>query len=318
VPNLNVGLVAAVVMGIFASCDAWGLIQSILAENCLTTIRNEAAKCTKVSGTSTVNNVTQYQVTECQTCKTGYELSTVYMATGCGAPISVPVDTCVEIETEDECDSDADCEPTGYIMQYPITDGYDYTRLDVCNDPDSTTSTCSTEYSFSCAAGYYGHSSDIECEFSTSSGTGGLLSASFNCSAGCTQCPSARTADSSVVLAGTTPASVVGIYDCSIGPIDGMMDQSGMYSYEEACNYTDTCANVTGVCNSLSGTQYQIINGTKTEEKGTKCWCNVVDENKNFFYQNFSIAGLCSLNCPKLCKNAVATNADLRSDLGCE
>ena len=322
-PKINVGLIAAAFLFFLTSTSAFAFSKVIPGNNCASYETDVEKDC--VQNSDPYTGYDGYTLRECKTCKSGYELSSVYMSVPCKMPVMVPVKSCELPTVEDECDSDDDCKPDGLVLGRIITAGYEYTTSYICNDPTSSASTCSTEVSFFCDAGYYGKSEDINCEEETII-VGNLSKLVYSCDTGCTKCPTITSADNTQINADTFSSHET-IFDCYVGPdtVTSITDERGTFSYTDDCRYgLGTCSSFSASCIRTSGTPYAILNGTKSNVvSGRHCWCNI--NNKNFYVVDLGTSATCLNGCKTACSTAFLgiqangwTPYVSTSDLGCD
>ena len=179
-PTKSYGL-ATVCQQIACPANAAGVSQ--LAQNCQTTGARCYGGASEMVGTTT-----------CETCRSGYvRVSRTFNATCATRPIRIDYYTCLLACTNSNCKSDTSWSSYG--------DGYERRILRECSD----STTCKTTYSYRCAAGYYGSSS--------------------NGTSGCNPCPSGGTSS-----AGTTSAT-----GCYIPSGTTGSDSTGTYKYTSNC-----------------------------------------------------------------------------------
>ena len=134
-PTKSYGI-ATVCQQIACPANAAGVSQ--LAQNCQTTGARCYGGASEMVGTTT-----------CETCRSGYvRVSRTFNATCATRPIRIDYYTCLLACTNSNCKSDTSWSSYG--------DGYERRILRECSD----STTCKTTYSYRCAAGYYGSSSN--------------------------------------------------------------------------------------------------------------------------------------------------------------
>ena len=155
-----------------------------VAENC----QHIAATCL------TDDNGNLFGITRCTACNPGYTLVQTTFGVTCKNLLhNLPFFTCVQTCTSSNCKSDTSWSAAGT--------GYQKKANRSCSD----STTCKTTYSYRCAAGYYGSSS--------------------NGTSGCNPCPSGGTSS-----AGTTSAT-----GCYIPSGTTGSDSTGTYKYTSNC-----------------------------------------------------------------------------------
>lgn len=159
-------------------------------------IVNDVVNC----ASSVTQGYNGYGVTTCITCESGYEKETLQVSVpGCSLPINYY--SCKEI-----CNGCSNC--TSDTSWGFAGTGYEKkaTRSCDCN-------TCITSYSYRCASGYYGSSS--------------------NGTSGCSRCPS------SGGIYGSSAAGSTAITSCYIPSGTSISDSSGTYTYTSNCYYSN-------------------------------------------------------------------------------
>ena len=317
-PNLNVGLVAAVVMGLFISVSAVAAIPSstglcavggpyISLPSGATSITTLPAStiCTArgyVMFSPTKTGQDPFYVGYCTGCKAGFTLTDTTIdasAYGCG---TITYQTCgssvIGPVNPTGCTSDSDC---GENTTSSPAQGYVKSVTHTCN---TATGLCSTSTTYKCDYQYYGTATCSD-------------RLAVGCS-GCTACPDDSEGRRGELGAGNGNNE----NDCFLKPARAFNDTSGTYRHAGVCNFKGCSSNtVTGLCSETSGTVN--TQGTPSSTEGYYCWCCTGGKCaylETFYYWSSTDATMianCNNNCASDCSSNFRIGTGLYNALEC-
>ena len=191
-------IIPSIMMGILTIPNtAFGLVTVCRQMACMpsdSSIEVRGINCATSTATCWGSDTDKTGVESCMTCESGYTKVSKSTVLNCGgSTLNASYNTCLLTCTTSNCKSDTSWSSYGT--------GYQRKANRSCSD----STTCKTTYSYRCAAGYYGSSS--------------------NGTSGCSPCPSGGTSS-----AGTTSAT-----GCYIPSGTTGSDSTGTYKYTSNC-----------------------------------------------------------------------------------
>ena len=191
-------IIPSIMMGILTIPNtAFGLVTVCRQMACMpsdSSIEVRGLNCAMSTATCWGSGTDKTGVESCTTCESGYTKVSKSIILSCGnGTVTATYNTCLPTCTTSNCKSDTSWSAAGT--------GYQKKANRSCSD----STTCKTTYSYRCAAGYYGSSS--------------------NGRSGCNPCPSGGTSS-----AGTTSAT-----GCYIPSGTTGSDSTGTYKYTSNC-----------------------------------------------------------------------------------
>ena len=321
-PNLNVGLFAAIVVG------ALGCASSNVFAAAFVSGTGWARPCQQTGYDSELGG-------KCTTwCQQSYGTTYAGSAMSVGSCASVGITNtsfkmcCMNRAAQDiirDCKcadpnqltvKDRTSNDTGNNKAYTITySNSDYPDLEVA------TLTCHNLYCF-CDREYYGERKKIGQTASGDCKKCPCEPGTYSTSNGSQLC--GWTTNNFINLVEDANAPSTTLASCKLGPVSSGSpiayrtydDLKGRFTMDTYCPHSgiELCDNVSHKCSNNSTTQYTL--GTPSDTAGAGCWCHA--NNKYVFIGTMGVASGCAAGCPTSCKNVVSSNPTVRTLLGCD